>query len=135
MKKYETVDHTADWALRVYGTDLGDLLTNAALGMSSLMVEHLDDIPSQLTRHCEIEGHDAESLLVAWLSELAYFAEMEQLVYSRFALSQVSSQHLSAQLSGGRVTELQKHIKAVTYHDLEIAETAEGLQATVVFDV
>lgn len=135
MRKYETVDHTADWALRVYGNDLADLLVNAAVGMNSLLVQQLSDIPEQLTRHCELDSHDAESLLVDWLSELAYFAETEQILFSRFTLSDVSSRHLSAQLSGGRVAELQKHIKAVTYHDLEIVETAQGLQATVVFDV
>jgi SHS2 domain-containing protein len=36
---------------------------------------------------------------------------------------------------GGHVPDLQKHIKAVTYHNLEIVETDQGVEATVVFDV
>ncbi|HEX6384454.1 MAG TPA: archease, partial [Anaerolineae bacterium] len=36
---------------------------------------------------------------------------------------------------GGRAPELQKHIKAVTYHNLQIIQTEAGLEATVVFDV
>jgi len=38
-------------------------------------------------------------------------------------------------LHGGHVHQLQKHIKAVTYHNLEIVKTDKGLKATVVFDV
>jgi len=30
---------------------------------------------------------------------------------------------------------MEKHIKAVTYHNLEIVQTARGLTATIVFDV
>jgi len=30
---------------------------------------------------------------------------------------------------------LEKQIKAVTYHNLKIIKTAEGLEATIVFDV
>jgi SHS2 domain-containing protein len=40
-----------------------------------------------------------------------------------------------ATLFGGKVSKLQKHIKAVTYHNLKIIETDKGLEATVVFDV
>jgi SHS2 domain-containing protein len=42
---------------------------------------------------------------------------------------------LSAVVWGGKAAELQKHIKAVTYHDLEIVETDGGLMTTIVFDV
>ena len=33
---YVELDHTADWALRVQGTDLADLLEQAAAGMLAL---------------------------------------------------------------------------------------------------
>jgi SHS2 domain-containing protein len=47
----------------------------------------------------------------------------------------VSPTHLRARIYGTRVTQLEKHIKAVTYHNLEIVQTEKGLTATVVFDV
>ena len=52
-----------------------------------------------------------------------------------YDLTGVSPTHLHATLRGGRVPGLQKHIKAVTYHNLKIVATVEGFEATLVFDV
>jgi SHS2 domain-containing protein len=133
--KFEVVEHTADWSLRVYGRDLAQLLVNAALGMATLMVGDLEALPLDVERTLALEAFDAETLLVDWLSELAYWAEDEQLVFREFELSRVTERYLSAVVWGGKAAELQKHIKAVTYHDLEIVETDGGLMTTIVFDV
>jgi SHS2 domain-containing protein len=131
----EEIEHTADWALRVRGADLGELLTNAARGMSSLIVSDLAEIPLEVEERFEFEAYDAESLLVNWLNELAYWAEMEGIVFREFILQNVRPTHLQANVQGGHVADLQKHIKAVTYHNLEIIETNDGLETTIVFDV
>ena len=133
---FEEVEHTADWALRVRGRDLRQLLANAARGMSHLLVSDLEAISGHVERRFSLDALDAESLLVTWLSELAYWAEAELLVFHEFDLSQVTPEHLEAIAQGGHVSDLQKHIKAVTYHNLRITETEDGwLEATVVFDV
>ncbi|MBN1993994.1 MAG: archease [Anaerolineae bacterium] len=132
---FEEIEHTADWALRIQGQDLRQLLLNAARGMSSLLVADLADVPATREEQLEIEAYDAESLLVNWLSELAYRAEVEGIVFAEFDLSRVTPTHLQAAVRGGHVSDLQKHIKAVTYHNLEIIKTDRGLEATVVFDV
>ena len=132
---YEIVDHTADWALRVYGSNLTNLLRSAALGMSSLLVADLASSPLEVSRDLTLEAFDAETLLVDWLSELAYLAEEAQLVFREFHLWNVTSQRMTARIRGGRAPELQKHIKAVTYHELSIEQTDSGLTATIVFDV
>lgn len=133
--QFEIVEHTADWSLRVYGADLRQLLVNAARGMSKLLVEDIDSLPDEHERKLVLEAFDAETLLVDWLSELAYWAEKEQLVFREFILEEVSETHLSAVMHGGRPRELTKHIKAVTYHQLEIIESDRGLEVTIVFDV
>jgi SHS2 domain-containing protein len=132
---FEEVEHTADWALRVRGRDLSELLENAARGMSSLLVPDLSAIPTDVERRFELDAFDAESLLVEWLSELAYWAEADMLLFRDFELTRVSADHLEALARGGQVADMQKAIKAVTYHNLEIVETDHGLEATVVFDV
>lgn len=132
---FEIVDHTADWAIRVHGSDLAGLLMNAALGMATLLVSDLYSVPLEVKRDVQLEAFDAETLLVDWLSELAYFAEDEQLVFREFRLHNVTANHLEAQLRGGRAPDLEKHIKAVTYNELIIERTDTGLTATVVFDV
>ena len=134
-KRFEIVEHTADWALRLFGRDLSQLLIHAAEGMATLLVEDPEAIPTDEERHVELAAGDAESLLVEWLSELAYWAEMEQLIFTQFEMPTVTPTRLKATVRGGRAPELQKHIKAVTYHNLEIIRTEAGLEATVVFDV
>jgi len=135
MANYEIVDHTADWALRVWGQDLADLMLNAAIGMNNLMIGDEITSPHTITRPLTLDAIDPETLLVDWLTELAYFAEMEQIIFPTIALSNVTPTHLEAQIQGSRVSELSKHIKAVTYHNLAIMETKNGLETTIVFDV
>ncbi|MBV7331592.1 archease [Chloroflexi bacterium TSY] len=111
---FEEVEHTADWALRVRGCNLRELLLNAAHGISTLLIADPSQIPDEVEQSIAVEGVDAESLLVNWLSELAYWAEMEGIVFGRFALHEVTPTSLSATVCGGRVSALEKHIKAVT---------------------
>lgn len=132
---YEIVEHTADWAVRVWALDLAGLLAVAASAMSNLLVRRTADVPRTEQMQISLDAYDSEGLLVEWLSELAYWAEQEALVFTDFALEDVTPNSLRAVVSGGRVPELQKHIKAVTYHDLAITPIGDGLQATIVFDV
>jgi len=132
---FEVVEHTADWALRVWGRSLRELFTSASTGMSSLLVADLESIPLDIERYLELDAFDAETLLVDWLSELAYWAEDEQIVFREFALEINSNNALAATIRGGRADELVKHIKAVTYHNLAIEKTEYGVEATIVFDV
>ena len=132
---FEEIEHTADWALRVRGVNLRELLSHAARGMSSLLVPDLETVPVDVQRQVELDALDAESLLVEWLGELAYWAESELLVFREYDLTEVSPIHLRAILRGGRVPGLQKHIKAVTYHNLKIVATEDGLETAIVFDV
>ena len=132
---YIEIEHTADRALRICGSDLQDLLINAAAGMNSMLVQEYNEIYLPEEKSVELDAIDSESLLVEWLSELAYWAETELLVFHKFDLHRVSPTHVKATIHGNRVAQLDIHIKAVTYHNLKIIQTDEGLTATVVFDV
>lgn len=141
----------ADWSLRVYGPDLAALFAQAALGMASLLVGDLvGDLSGDLSgeaagdlllmgdeveRPFSFDEFDTETLLVEWLSELAYWAETERLIFTQFHFEAIDETSLQATARGGHVTELQKHIKAVTFHNLAITPTATGLETTIVFDV
>ena len=132
---FVVVEHTADWALRVYGSDFPALLRNAARGMNSLLVEDVSAVGTDVAARLALEAFDRESMLVEWLSELAYLAETEGLIFDDFDLERATPTVLQGVIRGGRAPALQKHIKAVTYHGLEVVERAHGLEATVVFDV
>lgn len=132
---FEEIEHTADRALRIYGATLEELLINAARGMYSLMLTELSPDAERHKMLVELDTMDTESLLVEWLEELSYWAEMDMLVFHEFKMEGVSSTHLRATIYGTREAQFERHIKAVTYHNLEIVQTENGLTATVVFDV
>jgi SHS2 domain-containing protein len=135
MTGFEEVEHTADKALRIVGINLKELMISAAQGMTQLMVGDVSKISNKIKKSIELQAVDAESLLVEWLGELAYWAETEMLVFKKFKVTDITATRLQATIWGATVPELEKHIKAVTYHNLEIRQTPKGLEATVVFDV
>jgi SHS2 domain-containing protein len=130
----EEIEHTADLAIRVRGRDLEELFVNAALGMGMLMAD-LKEIAPDVERQIELEEIDAETLLVSWLSELLWFNEESDAVFVRFEFKELTQTRLRAMVRGGAAMSQWKHIKAVTFHDLEIVETVDGYEVTVIFDV
>jgi SHS2 domain-containing protein len=130
---FEEVAHTADRALRIRGGSWPELFTNAAAGLNSLMVPAAP--APTLRREIALEALDLESLLVAWLSELAFLAETEALVFSRFDFRRLTRERLAAVAHGGRAEHIDRHVKAVTFHGLSIEPEAGGWATTVVFDV
>lgn len=132
--KYEEIEHTADWALRVRGSDLAELLKNAAEGMHHLAGAEPDRGAFQ-TRTLELEALDRESLLIIWLEELLFALETREVVSQPLELEVSNGTLLVAKLVEAPLKALKKQIKAVTYHALKITETEDGLEATVVFDV
>jgi SHS2 domain-containing protein len=133
--RFEEVDHTADRALRIYGRNLAELFGNAAAGMNSLMRTGGSGGAGSVAKRIELEAADAESLLVAWLSELAFWAETESLIFDQVDFIELSPVRLKAVVRGAPVQALDKHVKAVTFHHLAIGRHPEGLVVTVVFDV
>jgi protein archease len=133
MKRYEEIEHTADWAFRAYGRDQKELFENAAHALFALEGAAGDD--STVTRQVNVRGIDYESLLVNWLSELLFLQETRGETYSRFTVEELKPKILRATIQGAPSGPLNKFVKAVTYHDLKIERTPEGWQATVVVDV
>jgi len=130
---FKEIPHTADCALRVWASDLASLFIEAALGLNSIAGAEVDT-RARVTRGVSVHGADAESLLVAFLTELVYLQEQEGLGFDQFSL-QVTNQDLSGFLEGSRLLSLSRSIKAVTFHNLAIRQTEHGPETEIVFDV
>jgi len=109
------------------------LFTEAARGMTALAGTRLADGP-RTRRKISVRGSDAESLLVSFLSEILYLGEEEKLGFDEFHL-QFEDDRLEAELGGAAIRSIDKIIKAVTYHNLQIRQTEKGLEVEIVFDV
>ena len=130
---FEEISHTADWSVRVWAEDLPSLFAESARAMNSLAGVETGSSP-RVKRTFVSNGQDEEILLVAFLSELVYYQEQENLAFDTFDI-QMSAERISASMEGGEIVSVDKAIKAVTYHGLKIEETERGTEATLVFDV
>ncbi len=130
---FEEIQHTADWALRIWAGSLPELFAEAARGMNAISGTQPAPGPS-VRRTLETRAPDAESLLVAFLSELVYAAEQDHLVFNAFEI-ELQENKLKVSMVGVPLLSLNKPIKAVTYHNLLICKTNEGFQVEMVFDV
>jgi len=131
---FEELEHTADWALRVRGKDLADLLRNAAQGMLQLSGA-VPQAGPRSRRELRLDSLDRESLLVDFLQELLLGIEMRQVAYPEIEIHAATDSALSATLTEAPLQGVVKPIKAVTYNDLHIEESPQGLVTTIVFDV
>lgn len=134
---FEELPHTADWAVRVWAEDLPGLFAEAARGMYALAGARPAAGPAA-RRTLNLSAPDAESLLVAFLSELVYAAEQERLTFTRFHVEiseRADEWELQVEMDGAPLAAVNKMIKAVTYHNLQIRQTARGYEVEVVFDV
>jgi SHS2 domain-containing protein len=130
---FEEIEHTADWAIRVWAPDLPGLFTACAVGLYSLTGIVIAQGKRQ-EHSFELNGIDVESLLVIFLSELVYYAETQNLAFDRFELD-LSPDRLKAAAYGAEIIEQSKEVKAVTFQGMQICQQDGLWQVTVVFDV
>ncbi len=136
-KDFEIVDHTADVGIRAYGADIRQAFSNAARALFSLITE-LEDVEEVLYRDIELIAPDEESLLVEWLNELIYLFDVENVVFKRFDITELSNTQLKARIYGEKIDsskhKLKTGVKAATYHMLKV-DKANGCKVQVLFDI
>jgi len=130
---FEEIHHTADWSIRVWAKDLPHLFSEAAFGLFAISGIVLAETPG-VKKEIEMRSPDPESLLVAFLSELIYYAEQENLAFDKITV-EIRGDQLLASMTGAPIKEINKYIKAVTFHNLKITEANSRVEAEIVFDV
>jgi SHS2 domain-containing protein len=134
---YQELAHTADWRIRVWGATLPELFAHAAAAMAELQGAPMAVTPT-LARDLSCQAIDLETLLVAWLNELLYWSEVEDALYTRFAVHLIATgdeePFLQAHVAGLPGRGPLAHIKAVTFHELSLEKTPTGWEARITFD-
>ncbi len=133
--RFEEIDHTADVGIRAYGKTASEIFESAAAGMFTL-IANPDRVKPVGEEEIRLAAEDLPSLLVAWLSELLFLHETQNLLFAKFKV-RVRGTKLDARAWGERIDkrrhELKLAIKAVTYHRLSV-DLEKGV-AEVIFDV
>jgi SHS2 domain-containing protein len=130
---YEEVEHTADLALRVWGNDFFSLLDHAAKGLYHLAgITSTESIPVEWT--LRLKNGSKECVLVDFLNELLFLIEENGIILDQFQINS-SYENLEIKAAGYRCDRIDRSIKAVTFHNLEVRATESGLETTITFDI
>jgi SHS2 domain-containing protein len=125
--------------VEVSAPDSAGLFAEAARALFEILSDPKTVRPrEQLSIELEAEG--AEELLVSWLTELLFFHETEQWLFSRFDIAAIDEKRIEARIWGEKLDPLRhpidREVKAVTYHRLGIMrDEGEQLKTVIVFDL
>ncbi|MBW2610481.1 MAG: archease [Deltaproteobacteria bacterium] len=135
---YTLLDHTADLGIKIKGTDQKDLFKSAGKALMHLLVK-INPSEKQTPMKISVSGDDLEDLMVRWLGEILYLFEGENLVVTSIEIESLSPSRLEAGIETApfnpRIHELLREIKAVTYHQIKVAERDGIWEARVIFDL
>lgn len=143
MNCFRLLEHTADMGIAAEGESLVALFEQAALGLRQILTA-CTDIEPQTECLVEVQGADREELLVNWLGELLFLLESRSLLPAAFAIdSLVDDTAGDCRLRARVFAEtfdpdrhyLEREIKAVTYHRIEVEPSAAGWRAQVYVDL
>jgi SHS2 domain-containing protein len=141
MKEFEILEHTADIGIAAYGKIRKEVFINAAKGMFEIIAGETKNLKENFFDKIKLEADNLEGLLFVWLSELLYISETKLVILSKFKIKELSDFQIEAEVEGIKINppfvKIEKEIKAVTYHRLEIKKDEEsGLwSAQVIFDI
>lgn len=139
MKPYEYLEHTADMGLLVRGKHLSELLKNAAQGLFETIAV-VDTVDETASIEIHLTAESVEELFVAWLDELIFRHETEEIFFKRADIHRCSATEMFATVYGEPVNfdkhEVYTEIKSVTYHQLKVRQKTDGSwYAQVIFDL
>ena len=127
-------EHTADLALEVWAPSLPLLFVNAAKGMFAVCGMRVIKRGGKKNYTFHLRGVDNENLLVKFLSELLYLSERDRAGFLEYQVS-LADHSLQATVTTAALQSIEKHIKAVTYHNLVIRIEEGVYRVKIVFDI
>jgi SHS2 domain-containing protein len=135
---YEICDHTADLGIRVRAGTLADVFADAAHGLTAVICDDPAMIRPMVTESFTVAGTDPTWLLFDWLGELHAAFEVRRLLFHEIAVT-VDRQGLRATARGEPYDParhvLAHEVKAITQHELDVRQTADGWEAFFIVDI
>ena len=138
MKRYKTIDHTADLGIRVFGADAKDLFANAAFALFNLITD-IDVLKGLNEYKVHITGDDWPDTMVNWLRELLYLWTCKEMLVKTIDIFYLTEYEVTAKVNfdlfDPDLHKIKNEIKAVTYHQLQVEERPFGWESKIIFDV
>lgn len=138
---YKSLPHTADIKIQVEGETLNEVFERAAYALMDTTVD-IGRVEPKEEVQIEVTGSDLQELLYNFLEELIVLIDADSMVFSKFNVNILEGEdgyRLKARVWGERL-DLEKHnpkihIKAITYHEMEIRKVDGKYIAIYVLDI
>jgi SHS2 domain-containing protein len=138
MQRFRILEHTADIGFEAFGETREEVFANAARALFHIVID-LGTVELRESAKIMVAGEDPPSLLVNWLSELLFLQDAEGWLFREFAINSLSEKSLAAVARGEQLDparhQLKLLVKAITYHQLILEQTAAGWRAQVYVDI
>jgi SHS2 domain-containing protein len=137
MKSIRVLSHTADIRLLIKSNSRHELFRAGILGLSKIISQPVKQKKYELAHTFRVESVDLTTLFIDMLNEILSQSHIDKGVYDDIKkLEILNDRTLEVELEGYRVTNFSKDVKAVTYHEAEIKQSAAGiLQTIVILDI
>jgi protein archease len=135
---YTLIDHTADIGIHVIAKDLKSLFTIAAHAMFEQITD-VSRLNGKNKKRLSVTGIDRHDLIINWLRELLNFWTIDARLVMEVEIVNLDETRIEANIFYDSYTpgkyDINKDIKAVTYHGISVDKTNDGWEVTVIFDV
>jgi SHS2 domain-containing protein len=132
---HERRDHTSEVELHLRAGSLGDLLAEAGRALAEVELIGADCVLGGPVRTIRVSSSDRDALLVDWLNELIFLADIDRWVAMDFSIDLVKNTEVRARASGVTLEWGLSRVKAATFHGLRVEDIPGGLEARVILDV
>ena len=140
--KFDFLEHTADVYVRAHGKTMEEAYENAALSMFETMTDTYK-IAQTKEETVEVEAEDQYALLYSWLEALLVKFETENMLYSKFQITQWKETAENFKIKAniwGEKFDPQKHpqkvaVKAVTYHRMVVIREMDRVILEFILDI
>jgi SHS2 domain-containing protein len=137
-KGYRLLEHTADMGIEARAESCPKVLEEIARGLTMILFGD-SPVSASVVTEIYLREEDSVELMVAWLNEILYWCEQNNLVPMETRIDAFEEGELWATLSGEPFDQKRHHVerqvKAVTYHKATLKETSGGWYARVYVDL
>ena len=141
MKGHRFLEHTADIKVEAWGDTLEEAFEAAGIALYDIILD-VERVMDRAEHTLETSGFDIMSLLFNWIDQLIVVFELENLVFKDFKIDIVENEEgyiLRAKGYGEKYDRerhgYKVHVKAMTYHEMEIERRDNKVFIRYVVDI
>jgi SHS2 domain-containing protein len=135
LPSHEVRQHTSEIELHIRAGTLGDLLAEAGRALAEVELTSADCALGGPARPIRVSSSDREALLIDWLNELIFLADIDRWVAMDFSVDLAEATEVRARASGVTLQRAPSRVKAATFHGLRVRDVPGGLEADLILDV